>query len=246
MFCQAQVVSEKWPAIVEAVATTALVAVATVQWVAMRKNNETLAEQSKLERDRWLRDDEIRAEQNKPKAEFWFEKNGDIYELNCANLGSVAFFVWRLGILPVVSNEKHWHANPDPEWVEIKEFFSIGLKSRAKISKANLEFPFMLFQQPLGRNFEFILELSNPQGECVRIRRPFNKWSHPEKGMVIGTGFVDFVVSKCPKCNASCDSILVGDLKSSEEIQVRLDCIHEEYRQTCPTHKTTCKRTLSA
>lgn len=64
MICSPQAVSEKWPALVGSGATAVLAVVAIFQWLAMRENNkamagqaETMAEQTKLERDRWQRED---------------------------------------------------------------------------------------------------------------------------------------------------------------------------------------------
>lgn len=229
MICWLQDFFTNWAVAVEAVATLLLVIAAAFQWWTMRA-------QAQQERDRWNGDDKIRAEASKPRAEFWFEIIGGVYVLNCANLGSVGFFVWRLGIQPVVSNETNWHSEQTPGHSIIKEFVPVGLKHTKKIYDLGFHL------QDLGDNYEFTLFLSNPQGDESEIRRPFHKWKSSDQGIMIGEGFVGCVVSKCPKCNTSCDSILVGDLKSSEEIRQRLDEIHDEYRQTCPEHKTTCKR----
>ena len=226
MICWPQGLIENWPAVLEAVATLLLVIAAGFQWWTMRG-------QAQQERDRWQREDEIRAEENRPKAEFWFENNGGVCELNCSNLGSVGFFVWQLGIQPVVHNEMNWHTQPTLRHIKVEKFVPIGQNHTIKIYSlgSNLQY--------FGSNYEFILYLSNPQGTKSEIRKPFHKWKSTGLETIIETGFVDYVVSKCPKCNASCDSILVGDLKSADEIQQRLDAIHQEYRQTCPAHTTT-------
>ena len=90
MICWLQDFFKNWAVAVEALATVALVIAAFIQWGTMRA-------QARQERDRWKREDEIRAEEKKPKAEFGLRHKTDrIMELWCANLGSVSFLVTKM------------------------------------------------------------------------------------------------------------------------------------------------------
>ena len=90
-----------------------------------------------------------------------------------------------------------------------------------------------------GCNWEFIFRVSTPYGVYEEIQRPFNTCGALGMDRGIWQGFMGTVQAQCPACKTQCDSIMVNDLNSSEEIEKRLDTIHQEYRQTCPTHATT-------
>ena len=68
MICWLQDFFKNWSVAVEALATVALVIAAVFQWAAMRA-------QARQERERWKREDELRAEENKPKAVFRLKVN---------------------------------------------------------------------------------------------------------------------------------------------------------------------------
>ena len=243
MICDPQAVSEKWPALVEAGATVVLAAVAIFQWLAMRKNNKAMADQAKAmaaqaqqERDRWLREDEIRKEANRPKAEFWFLQNGGYCEFHCLNVGAVTYVIREIRIYPVVFRESEWPQSAISP-IPIHEIgFPGGSKNFLEFPKGDIER--RLRRQDSGYNFEFALLIADPDGKTDEIRRPFNLLANG-KNSGIHQGFAGLVVVQCPACKTQCDSIMVNDLNSSEEIEKRLDTIHQEYRQTCPAHTTT-------
>ena len=107
MICSPQAVSEKWPALVEAGATVVLAGVAIFQWLAMRKNNTTMAAQAQQERDRWKEEDKIRKEANTPKAAFGLLDCPKCkLNLFCTNLGTVAFLVVGMQVTPLWGDQK--------------------------------------------------------------------------------------------------------------------------------------------
>ncbi len=93
---------QHWSAAIEASATVMLVIAALFQWHTMRA-------QVKQERDRWQREDEIRAEEKRPKAAFWLEPSADkgSPELWCANVGMVNFIVSGMQVSPLAGASKN-------------------------------------------------------------------------------------------------------------------------------------------
>lgn len=241
MICYAQAVSEKWPALVEAGATVVLAAVAIFQWHAMRGSNTTLVEQSKLERDRWKREDEIRKEANRPKAEFWFAIDTQKYRLTGINLGQVAFVLREIWVQAVVFREVDAGNIGGPICLQknVNLPMPIGERVEMTLSMDKEKTDYWLNRSDGGCNWEFIFRASTPYGAYEEIRRPFNTCGDFGMERGIWRGFLGNVLAQCPTCGLSCNWIIVNDLNSSDEIKERLDGIHQDYKRTCPTHTTT-------
>ena len=90
------------PQTVEALATIVLAVVGIFQWFAMRKTNKTMAEQRKDEYERWKSEDEIRREENRPKANFCLIDcaKSPCIPLKVQNLGTTAFAVTGMQFAP--------------------------------------------------------------------------------------------------------------------------------------------------
>ncbi len=85
---------------VAAIATGCLVGAGFIQLKAIRKGAEE-------QRQRWRREDAIRAEENKPKAAFGFSDCLKCnLKLSCANLGTVGFLVTGMQILPLLGDRE--------------------------------------------------------------------------------------------------------------------------------------------
>ncbi len=245
MFCQAQVVSEKWPAIVEAVATTALVVVATVQWFAMRTNNEMLAEQSKLERDRWQREDEIRAEANKPKATFLLNRNGEHYvKLSCTNLGTVNFIVNKITIKSLQGAQAHDIPidNQSRSVVLVGSEWNVDLAS-SKFNGLNGNYGVSLTLEGAsgevitGENACYILVF---HGKCMSLSQGYSPCGLPSDLSAHKRELID-----CPKCNANVAYFNVDDMPSVAECRKEIASVLKEFEATCPTHTSNnCRITI--
>ena len=154
MICWLQDFFKNWAVAVEALATVALVIAAGFQWNAMRA-------QARQERDRWKRDDEIRAEANKPKVVFDFphqvrDRNSGCLELTCANLGSVNFLV--VGILITPLQEESIRVSFSPE-----EYFVVRVGEKKQVDLGQLRNINTL--ESCGDVVEIGLILRGPSGE---------------------------------------------------------------------------------
>lgn len=134
MICRLQEFFENWAVAVEALATVALVIAASLQWGTMRA-------QARQERDRWKREDELRAEEKRPKAVFDFphqvhgrnvhDRNAGCLELTCANLGSVNFLV--VGMLITRLQEEPKRVSFSPE-----EYFVVRVGEKKQVDLGQL------------------------------------------------------------------------------------------------------------
>lgn len=98
MICWVQGLVENWPAVLEALATMALAVIAIFQWLAMRETNRTMVKQATLERERWQRDDGIRAQENEPKYRLGVVLERTGVSLWIVNLGTTSFLANTISI----------------------------------------------------------------------------------------------------------------------------------------------------
>ena len=102
--------------IAAAFAAIILAVFAVRQWHVMKDNNESAERQNGLVRDRWKRDDELRAEENRPKAAFGFSDCRKCnLKLSCANLGTVGFLVAGMQVIPLVGDPEEISFGKDAE-----------------------------------------------------------------------------------------------------------------------------------
>jgi hypothetical protein len=223
MICWLQEFFKNWAVAVEAGATLLLVIAAGFQWFAMRA-------QAKQERDRWKEEDKIRKEANMPRAKFWFEENGESYDLWCANLGTVAFVLGKIQIdcVPFKDGQKNVLISGQTT-ISIDHVVPVGEKCKHPIKKQEIRE--RLRRKDNGYNFEFTFLLEGPSGDPVRLSEPYF-WMPGD----FVRGFRGEVTVNCPTCNKVICPLSVENLGSKKEVEDLIHSVRSECAATCPEH----------
>ena len=231
MYCWLQEFFKNWSAAIEAGATIALAVIAIFQWLAMRKNNETMAAQATQERERWKREDELRAEENRPKAEFLLQRtNTGQVELLCANVGTVNFLVTKMTIVflqdaPLLDIPIDAHIQP---------LVLAGAKGRVDLESRKFGF--------LICNGEVKLSLRAPSG--LSETKVQNYYLYFSDGVCrnLMPGFHESESIECLKCKNLVANFQVAEMTSGAECRKEIADIHREFEATCPNHNSTNRR----
>ncbi len=229
MICWLQEFFKNWAVAVEAVATLLLVIAAGFQWWTMRG-------QAQQERDRWEREDEIRAEENKPKAVFDFpdsvrSTNGGALELTCTNLGSVNFLVVGMQIMPL--------REPSDILFTSKEYFVVRV---GKTKRVNL-YEFEGLRNSLGHFDNVGIQLIL-QGSAEEIK------TSPQACRINGTNVAKYIAKgwknsngswcsepiSCPKCSAVVARFKLDDMTDVDACRKEIADVKKEFGETCPNH----------
>ncbi len=248
-----------------AVATAVLAVFAERQWRVMKENNEAAEKQNELVRDRWKREDELRAEETKPKAAFGFSDSVvpcDL-KLSCANLGTVGFLVAGMQVIPLLG---------DPEKILFGKgaeiFVPVGEEKQVAFDSYNYREMCMrleeIFNGSRVRNLGIKLILQGPMRRVETNMEAYRLSKNPDDGRTsyIVTSWrtmpppaqgsdITVKIDKptkvesvtCPKCNNPCTVDLVTNLGIVFPVE---DCgtVFEAARkkmarylaQSCPTH----------
>jgi len=225
MICCLQEFFKNWAVAVEALATVALVIAAFIQWGTMRA-------QARQERDRWKREDEIRAEENKPKAEFGLRRKTDMQmELWCANLGSVSFLVTKMLIYPINVMEYEAYEIPlEPHFV-----VSVGEMREVTV-------PVMQHLNP-----DIVIRYA---GVALTLRGPSGETDTKKTLVPLGqiyTCLASTVTSEqmeriqCPDCLGQFEFSLQG-LTEFDDCKNQIASVKQECAASCPNHASANSR----
>jgi hypothetical protein len=228
MICWLQDFFKNWSVAVEALATVALVIAAVFQWAAMRA-------QARQERERWKREDELRAEENKPKAVFRLKVNAHkdagtlatrlCLELRCANIGTVGFLV--TGIRRIEQNENQTSRIITPITLSQKHQFVVPVGTEQQVVFDVVEY----FGYDYCADAEVSLSLQGPLGETVTDARAYLFRLSVDKHK-------RDVYIHCPKCkNANPWVITVDYLTLMDEYKKEYENKENELRKECPNHE---------
>lgn len=217
---------KNWAVAVEALATVALVIAAFIQWGTMRA-------QARQERDRWKREDLIRAEENKPKTVFLLKRDGqDQIGLWCANLGTVSFIVAKIVVEPL-QGEQPLDIAIDKPVVWVGTEWKVDLGSR-KFGRLSGNYGVSLSLQ--GASGEVTTEeqayhLLFINGVCMSLSQGL-RLHHPEP-------------MDCPKCEAHIKHFRVDGMASVVECRKEIAEVRREFEASCPDHTSSNSRVIT-
>jgi hypothetical protein len=189
--------------ILAATATVVLALFAILQWKTMNQNNELVC-------DRWKREDELRAEENRPKAEFRLSDNADEYnfDLWCANVGAVAFVVTGLHIDPVFGEKSTVFS------LEEQGQFVVPVGEERTFILENKK----IFGSGYWKNGRVRLSLRGPAGEAKTRSREYCLafFEDGKRFKALRSGFFGLEIINCPKCGVAVADFAVSDIPAIE------------------------------
>jgi phage FluMu protein Com len=210
--------------ILAATATAVLAVFAILQWKTMKQNNE-------LVRDRWKREDELRAEEDRPKAAFWLEQLPDQNhpQLWCANIGSVNFIVSGMQVKAV-------QGEPREIRFSRKNCLIVPVGTMQSIKLID---PEVMFGSDRPGNAEIKLTFQGPTDV-----KPYHLWFYDGKYMMKDPegNFQGLLPIKCPKCKARVANFNVSGMTSIDEYKREIADVEKEFEQACPKHASANSR----
>lgn len=220
--------------ILAAAATVVLAVFAIRQWCAMKENNEAAERQNELVRDRWKREDELRAEENRPKAVFWVNptQNNEGIELWCANLGSVAFLVSAMVVDRIQSS------NPircpigevDQSVVQVGTKWSCVLRANTIVCS------------PLYAKADIRLTLTGPSGETMTDAKAYSLNFLSQKCLQFQPGLHEWEDLHCPKCSGQVARFSVEGMTCVADCRKEIANVKREFDAACPNHASSNSR----
>lgn len=209
---------------VAAIATGCLVGAGFIQLKAIREGAEE-------QRERWKREDEIRAEENRPKAAFWLEQaaNNDSSELWCANVGTVNFIVSGMEVNPLQGESRRI-----PFSRRNCLIVPAGIMQSTKLSDPEV----MFGSERLG-NAEITLIFQGPTDV-----KPYHLWFYDGRYMMKDPEgrFQGFEQITCSKCKAWAANFDVSGMISVVDCRREIAEVKKEFEATCPNHASSNSR----
>ena len=214
--------------ILAAIATVVLAVFAILQWKTMNENSE-------LVRDRWKREDEIRADENRSRAVFWLEqaRDNDSPELWCANVGTVNFIVSGMHTNPLQGESK-----TIPFSRRNCLIVPVGTMQSIKLTD-----PEVMFGSERPGNAEIELIFQGPTDV-----KPYHLWFYDGKYMMKDPEgkFQGLLQIKCPKFKAWVANFDVGGMDNVRQCEEEIESVKKEFEASCPSHKSTNSRATVA
>jgi hypothetical protein len=221
--------------ILAAAATIVLAVFSIRQWHVMKENNDAAERQNELVRERWKREDELRAEENRPKAEFWLQRTSkDQVELLCANVGTVNFLVTKMTI----------------GFLQDAQFLDIPIDGQSRaLVLAGTEWKVDLESRKFGFlicNGEVKLSLRAPSGLSETNVQNYYFYFADEMCHNLIPGFHESERIECPKCKNLVANFRVAGVTSGAECRKKIASLKEECAATCPNHECSNGRLLNS
>ena len=205
-----------------AIATGCLVGAGFIQLQAIRKGAEE-------QRARWKREDEIRAEENKPKAAFGLHRAKDEGQIEvwCTNLGTANFLVSDLRVTPVDGSDSRIIPLNEP-------VVSVGKKWSDVIAGDVFGFLF--------GTAEFRLRLEGSREEAETDAKVY--WVNIVDGFCskLQCGFSPTDGVHCPKCKRWIANYSADESASASVCRNEIHGIRMDFERTCPKHVTSNSR----
>ncbi|MHB1743524.1 MAG: hypothetical protein ACYCRE_01995 [Acidobacteriaceae bacterium] len=215
---------------VAAFATGCLVGAGFIQLKAIRKGAEE-------QRAHWKREDELRAEENRPKPVFWLEPKLDNYsfELCCANVGTVNFLVTNLLVDPIRSERIE---------ISIDECGQSVVSVGGPIWRVRFDAR-KIFAQGFTANAEVSLCLQGPSGLTATNAEAYSFYFKGDRYEGLRRGFANYENVFCPKCKKHCRNLRLLGMNFKSDCLKEIAGVEKDFEQTCPNHASANSRVIS-